>query len=161
MIGITDQGVDAIVNSSNRGLFGASGVDGAIHRRAGPALKAATQAVAPINFGEAVFTSGYDLPAQYVIHTATPPWGATGKELQLLAQCYEAALALADRLGVKSIALPAIGTGAYGYPAVEATRAAATVVNTWLTSRGSFETVRFVVSTPRWSGLSDEISAWR
>ena len=158
---ITDQAVDAIVNSSNRVLFCTSGVDGAIHRRAGPALKAATQAVAPINFGEAVFTSGYDLPAQYVIHTATPPWGSTGKELQQLAQCYEASLALAGRLGVKSLALPAIGTGAYGYPLEEATKRAATVVSFWL-ARGSFETVRFVVMDAKVGQVYlDEISAWR
>ncbi|HLU82981.1 MAG TPA: macro domain-containing protein, partial [Trueperaceae bacterium] len=158
---ITDQAVDAIVNSSNRGLFGTSGVDGAIHRKAGPALKAATQAVAPINFGEAVFTSGYDLPAQYIIHTATPPWGTTGKELQQLAQCYEASLALAERLGVKSVALPAIGTGAYGYPLEEATKRAATVVSFWL-ARGSFETVRFVVMDAKVGQVYlHEISAWR
>lgn len=159
---ITDQAVDAIVNSSNRGLFGSAGVDGAIHRRAGPALKVATQAVAPIDYGAAVFTSGYDLPAQYVIHTATPPWGATGKELHLLAQCYEAALALADRLGAKSVALPAIGTGAYGYPIREATQAAAAAVSAWVTTKGSFETLRFVVfDHVIGQAYLDEISAWR
>lgn len=142
---ITLQSVDAIVNSSNRGLFGSTGVDGAIHRRAGPTLKAATQAIGSIGYGEAVFTSGYDLPAQYVIHVAAPAWGTTGRELQLLAQCYEAAFTLADRLGVRSLALPAIGTGNYRYPIEAATHVAATVAAAWLTGKGSFETVRFVV----------------
>lgn len=159
---ITSQVVDAIVNSSSRGLFGTSGVDGAIHRGAGPALTAATRSIGSIGYGEAVFTSGYDLPARYVIHTATPAWGATGRELQLLAQCYEAVFALADRLGVRSLALPAIGTGNYGYPVAEATRVAATVASGWLTAKGSFATVRIVVLDPAiGQAYVDEISTWR
>ena len=142
---ITDQAVDVIVNSTNRGLFGSAGVDGAIHRRAGPGMTAATQAIGNIGYGEAVFTSGYDLPAQYVVHVATPAWGSTGRELQLLAQCYESAFALAARLGARSLAFPAIGTGTYQYPLTQALEVAASVVTPWLTTKGEFEVVRFVV----------------
>ena len=158
---ITKQRVDAIVNSSNRGLFGTSGVDGAIHRRAGPALKAATEAIGSIAYGEAVVTRGFDLPAQYVIHTATPSWGETGRELQLLARCYDSALSVADRLGVKSVALPAIGTGAYGYPIQEATHVAAMAVTPWLT-RSAFEEVRFVLlDMDVVKAYMAELAAWR
>jgi O-acetyl-ADP-ribose deacetylase (regulator of RNase III) len=141
---ITDQAVDAIVNSSNRGLFGTGGVDGQIHLRAGPALKAATDAIGSISFGEAVFTPGFGLPAQYVIHTATPPWRDTGRELQVLAQCYESVFALAERLRVRTLAIPAIGTGRYQYPLPAATRVASLAVTPWLTTKGSFEKIRFV-----------------
>ena len=158
---ITDQDVDVIVNSSNRGLFGTSGVDGAIHRRAGPALKEATEAIGSIAYGEAVVTRGFDLPARYVVHTATPAWGATGRELQLLGRCYDSAFTVADRLGARSIALPAIGTGAYGYPLAEATRVAAQVTSPWL-MRGSFDVVRFVLLDRQVVGAYlAELAAWR
>jgi Ca-activated chloride channel homolog len=113
---ITEQQVEAIVNSTNRGLFGTQGVDGAIHRRGGPELTAATRAIGKLGYGEAVFTPGFALPANYVIHTATLPWRGSGDELPTLGRCYIASLTLAQRLGVKTIALPAIGTGTYGYP---------------------------------------------
>lgn len=158
---ITDQAVDVIVNSSNRGLFGTSGVDGAIHRRAGPALKSATEAIGSIAYGEAVVTRGFDLPANYVVHTATPTWGATGRELQLLGRCYDSAFAVADRLGAHSIALPAIGTGAYGYPLAEATRVAAQATSPWL-MRGSFDVVRFVLLDMEVvKAYLAELAAWR
>lgn len=158
---ITEQRVDAIVNSSNRGLFGTSGVDGAIHRKAGPALRAATEAIGSIGYGEAVVTRGFDLPAHYVIHTAAPAWGATGRELKLLARCYDSAFAVADRLGARSVAVPAIGTGAYGYPIAEATRVAATAVSPWLT-RGSFEVVRFVLLDEEvLKAYLTELASWR
>jgi O-acetyl-ADP-ribose deacetylase (regulator of RNase III) len=159
---ITTQAVDAIVNSSSRGLFGTAGVDGQIHHRAGPALRAATEAIGSISYGEAVFTPGFWLPAQYVIHTATPPWRDTGRELQVLAQCYESVFALADRLRVRSLAIPAIGTGTYQYPLQAATRVAAQAVTPWLSTKGSFEKVRFVVfdQTTADAYLA-EVKAWR
>ncbi|HET8985699.1 MAG TPA: macro domain-containing protein [Trueperaceae bacterium] len=159
---ITSQAVDAIVNSSNRGLFGTAGVDGQIHRSAGPALRVATEAIGSISFGEAVFTPGFGLPAQYVIHTATPPWRDSARELQVLAQCYESVFALADRLRVRTLAIPAIGTGQYQYPLSVATRVAANAVTPWLTTRGSFEKVRFVVfDQPTADAYLAESRAWR
>ena len=143
---ITTQAVDAIVNSSNRGLFGTSGVDGAIHRRGGPQLTEATRSIGGIDYGQAVFTPGFTLPATFVIHTATPPWGATGDELSTLARCYSEAFDLAGQLGVRSIALPAIGTGAYQYPVAEAARVAVEQAKAWVTGRSDgIELVRFVV----------------
>lgn len=143
---ITDQAVDAIVNSSNRGLFGTAGVDGAIHRRGGPDLTAAARSIGGIDFGEAVFTPGFALPATYVIHTATPPWGTTGDELATLGRCYRAAFDMAEQLGARSVALPAIGTGTYQYPAAEAARVAVAQAREWVTGRSSkVDVVRFVV----------------
>src|SRR5690606_27741027 len=129
---ITEQAVDAIVNSSNRGLFGKAGVDGAIHRRGGPQLTEATRSIGGIDYGQAVFTPGFALPTTYVIHTATPPWGATGDELSTLARCYQEVFDLAGQLGVRSIALPAIGTGTYRYPVAEAARVAVEQAQAWV-----------------------------
>ncbi len=142
---ITDQADDAIVNSTNRGLFGRAGVDGAIHRRAGPDITAATSAIGSIQYGEAVFTQGFALPARFVIHTATPPWGKTGHELDILAQCYAASLQVAQDLGAKTLAFPAIGTGTYGYPPKEAAEVAVAVATRWLQGQHGIDALRFVV----------------
>jgi O-acetyl-ADP-ribose deacetylase len=142
---LTGEAVDAIVNSSNRGLFGTTGVDGAIHRRGGRRLTDATRAIGGIDYGEAVFTLGFDLPATYVIHTATTPWDASGQAVATLRRCYEATLSVVERLAIKSLAIPAIGTGAYGYPLDEAAGVAVSTIVPWLRGRGRADVVRFVV----------------
>lgn len=142
---LTDQPLDAIVNSTNRGLFGSSGVDGAIHRRGGPSLTRASRALGEIDYGSAVFTPGFDLPAGFVIHTATLPWrGGGSRELTVLRRCYLSSLDLAERIGAKSVGLPAIGTGAYGYPMVESAQVAVDAVLDYLRHH-QIELVRLVL----------------
>jgi Ca-activated chloride channel homolog len=142
---LTEQRVDAIVNSTNRGLFGTMGVDGAIHRKGGPALTAAAKAIGKLDYGEAAFTKGFRLPASFVIHTATPPWKGTGKELDVLRRCYVESLGVAERLGVQTLAFPAIGTGTYAYPLEDAAAVAVQTVLSWAAGRGTVGVVRFVV----------------
>lgn len=145
---LTKQQVDAIVNSTNRGMFGVSGVDGAISRAGGQELRAAMRSLGSVDHGRAVFTPGYRLPARFVVHTATPAWGTTGRELEYLAMCYRSAFALAEQLGARSVALPAIGTGNYGYPVRQATEVAVTTAGEYLSGGGSIELVRFVCFEP-------------
>ncbi len=122
---ITKQKVDAIVNAANNSLLGGGGVDGAIHRAAGPELLQETKDIGGCPTGEARSSGGYNLPAKWVIHTVGPIWkGGRNNEDRLLADCYKNCFGLAERLGVKSIAFPSISTGAYGFPLERAARIA-------------------------------------
>jgi O-acetyl-ADP-ribose deacetylase (regulator of RNase III) len=130
---ITTLDLDAIVNAANSSLAGGGGVDGAIHRAAGPGLAAEAIRLAPCPTGEARITRGHRLRARYVIHTVGPVWRGGGHgEPELLATCYRSSLELAEANGVERIAFPAISTGIYGYPKEAACRVAARAVAAWL-----------------------------
>ena len=125
MADITIQKVDAIVNAANSTLLGGGGVDGAIHKAAGPMLLEECRKIGGCPIGEARITRGYKLPARYVIHTVGPVWRGGGPEGdQLLARCYKNCFALAEQHRIKSIAFPAISAGAYGFPMEIASRIA-------------------------------------
>ncbi len=142
---ITEQEVDVIVNAANTELRGGGGVDGAIHRRAGPGLMAACREIGGCPTGKAVITEGFELPACWVIHTAGPIWrGGAGDEDALLASCYRNSLALAEQQGARTIAFPSISTGVYGFPAARAARIAVSETVGFLRGHDEPETVVFV-----------------
>lgn len=141
---ITTLNVDAIVNAANTTLLGGGGVDGAIHRAAGPELLEECRALAGCRTGEAKITRGYNLPARQVIHTVGPVWqGGRKNEEELLAACYRNALKLAVEHKIKTIAFPSISTGAYRFPLSLAARVAVCEVKNFLKGRVDIEEVIF------------------
>ncbi len=147
---ITTFAVDAIVNAANRALLGGGGVDGAIHRAAGPGLLAECRLLGGCPTGEARITGGHDLPARHVIHTVGPVWhGGTHGEPELLADCHRNSLALAAEHGLRTIAFPAISTGVFGYPmALAAEVAIASTARVLASNPAAFEQVTFVCFDP-------------
>jgi O-acetyl-ADP-ribose deacetylase (regulator of RNase III) len=152
---LTRQDVDAIVNAANSSLLGGGGVDGAIHRAGGPNILAACREIrrtihpGGLPTGEAVITTGGNLPARHVIHTVGPIFGsASGREADLLGACYRNALALAAEHGLESLAFPAISTGAFGYPPGEAAGVASAAIESTLASSPGIREVRLVFFQP-------------
>ena len=142
---ITTQQVDAIVNAANERLLGGGGVDGAIHRAAGPQLLAECRTIGGCPTGEARITKGYRLPARFVIHTVGPIWrGGQRGEPELLASCYRSSLRLAVDNGAKTVAFPSISTGVYGFPIELAAPIAIETVQDFIAEEPSLEEVRFV-----------------
>ena len=148
---ITRQDVDAIVNAANSTLLGGGGVDGAIHRAGGPEILKECQQIRKTTYpdglptGQAVITTGGNLPAKYVIHTVGPVYGhESEREAELLAACYQNSLLLALQHDVSSIAFPSISTGAYGYPKPEAAQIASDTIKHFLTADQQIQQVRLV-----------------
>lgn len=142
---ITEENVDAIVNAANTSLLGGGGVDGAIHRAAGPGLLKECRALNGCPTGQAKITGGHNLPARHVIHTVGPVWHGGGRnEDGLLAQCYRNSLALAEQHNIRTIAFPAISTGVYRFPVDRACRIALSEIKRFLKTRSLPEQVRLI-----------------
>jgi len=149
---ITDQVADVVVNAANSSLMGGGGVDGAIHRRGGPAILEECKRIRREDWpgglppGKAVMTRGGSLKAAHVIHTVGPVWsGGRNGEHVILAECYSNSLRIAARSGMKTVAFPSISTGAYGYPVREACRVALKAVKSYVESEAAPEEVTFVL----------------
>ena len=142
---ITKQNVDAIVNAANQTLLGGGGVDGAIHRAAGPELLEECKILGGCSTGEAKITKGYNLPAKYVIHTVGPVWSSGSQnEEEKLANCYRNSFELVEEYDIKTIAFPSISTGAYSFPIEKASKIALYEIRNFLTKNDTIEKVLVV-----------------
>ena len=157
---ITKQSVDAIVNAANCSLLGGGGVDGAIHRAAGPELLAECRTLHGCETGQAKITKGYRLPAKHVIHTPGPVWhGGNNGEAELLASCYRSCLTLASENGCKTVAFPSISTGVYHFPLDKAAAIASKTIKEYLDAHPEIERVRMVCFDERTKAAYDSAIA--